>query len=98
MSNVSFATCIGRMPNAKVSERSQPPMTFDLSLSESAGSGSLHRLFGMVLIHSLPPCWRNNSAKSWYLRNTAMPKGVLPVLSLALTSAWLASSNSTTPL
>jgi hypothetical protein len=31
-------------PNAKVSDGSQPPMTFDLSLSESAGSRSLHRL------------------------------------------------------
>jgi hypothetical protein len=29
-----------------VSDRSQPPMTFDLSLSESAGSRSLHRLVG----------------------------------------------------
>jgi hypothetical protein len=31
-------------PNAKVSDGSQPPMTFDLSLSESAGSRSLDRL------------------------------------------------------
>jgi len=30
--------------NAKVSDGSQPPMTFDLSLSESAGSRSLDRL------------------------------------------------------
>jgi hypothetical protein len=30
-------------PNAKVSDGSHPPMTFDLSLSESAGSRSLHR-------------------------------------------------------
>src|SRR5664280_2878524 len=32
------------MSNAKVSDGSQPPMTFDLSLSESAGSRSLDRL------------------------------------------------------
>ncbi len=32
-----------RLPNGKVSDGSQPPMTFDLSLSESAGSRSLHR-------------------------------------------------------
>jgi len=31
-------------PNAKVSDGSQPPMAFDLSLSESAGSRSLDRL------------------------------------------------------
>jgi len=30
-------------PNAKVSDGSQPPMTLDLSLSETAGSRSLHR-------------------------------------------------------
>jgi len=28
----------------KVSDQSQPPLTLDLSLSEPAGSGSLHRL------------------------------------------------------
>ena len=31
------------MPNVKVSDGSQPPMTFHLSLSESAGSRSLDR-------------------------------------------------------
>ncbi len=31
-------------PNAKVSDGSQPPMTLNLSLSETAGSRSLHRL------------------------------------------------------
>jgi hypothetical protein len=31
------------MHNAKVSDGNQPPMTFDLPLSESAGSRSLHR-------------------------------------------------------
>jgi hypothetical protein len=30
--------------NEKVSDRSQPPLTFDLSQRESAGSDSLHRL------------------------------------------------------
>jgi hypothetical protein len=30
-------------PNDEVSGRSQPQLTLDLSLSESAGSGSLHR-------------------------------------------------------
>ena len=33
-------------PNAKVSDGSQPPMTWYLSVSESAGSRSLHRLVG----------------------------------------------------
>src|SRR5205814_4242382 len=32
--------------NAKVSDGSQPLMTFDLSLNQSAGSRSLHRLVG----------------------------------------------------
>jgi hypothetical protein len=32
-------------PNAKVGDGSQPPVTFDLSLSESAGARSLDRLF-----------------------------------------------------
>jgi len=32
------------LANGKVSDGSQPPMTFDLSLSGSAGSRSLHRL------------------------------------------------------
>ncbi len=31
-------------PNVKVSDGSQPPLTFDLSPRESAGSRSLHRL------------------------------------------------------
>lgn len=31
-------------PNVQVSDGSQPPMTFDLCLSESAGSRSLDRL------------------------------------------------------
>ncbi|HXJ59650.1 MAG TPA: hypothetical protein VNU68_23655, partial [Verrucomicrobiae bacterium] len=31
-------------PNVKVSDESQPPVTLDLSLSETAGSRSLHRL------------------------------------------------------
>ena len=39
---------IWALANAKVNERSQPPLTFDLSLSEPAGSGSLHR-FGEPL-------------------------------------------------
>jgi hypothetical protein len=34
------------LPNEKVSDRSQPPMTFDLSLTEPAGSGWLNRLVG----------------------------------------------------
>jgi hypothetical protein len=32
------------LPNAKVSERSQPTTTLNLPVSESAGSDSLHRL------------------------------------------------------
>src|SRR5204863_3573491 len=32
------------LPNAKVSDGSQPPLTFESSLSETAGSRSLHRL------------------------------------------------------
>jgi hypothetical protein len=34
-------------PNVKVSDGSQPPLTFHLFLSDSAGSGSLHRLVGL---------------------------------------------------
>src|SRR5258706_13433230 len=34
-------------PNAKVSDRSQPPLMCHLTLSEAAGSGSLHRLVGL---------------------------------------------------
>jgi hypothetical protein len=36
-------------PNAEVSDGSQPPMTFDLFLSKSAGSRSMHRLVGLSL-------------------------------------------------
>jgi hypothetical protein len=32
------------VPNGQVSDRSQPPLTFDLLLRESAGSDSLDRL------------------------------------------------------
>src|SRR5208282_4219281 len=35
-------TCI--LSNAKVSDGGQPPVTFELSLSETAGPRSLHRL------------------------------------------------------
>jgi len=47
---ISFSVVI-LPPNAKVSDGSQPPMTFDLSLSESADSRSLHRL----VVRSLRP-------------------------------------------
>jgi len=40
--------------NEKVSDGSQPPVTFDLSLSESAGSRSLHRLVGQFEFDWLP--------------------------------------------
>src|ERR1039458_5902196 len=43
---------IGLPLNVKVSDGSQPPMTLDLSLSESAGSRSLHRLV------RLSPCYQ----------------------------------------
>src|SRR3989442_15398499 len=36
-------------PNDEVSDRSQPPLTFNLSLSEPAGSGSLHLLVGRTI-------------------------------------------------
>jgi hypothetical protein len=43
-------------PNAKVSDRGEPPLMFDLSLRESAGSGSLHRLVGLGhLEQQIPP-------------------------------------------
>lgn len=39
---------VGReLSKVKVSDRSQPPLMLDLSLSESAGSDSLHRLVGI---------------------------------------------------
>ena len=37
-------------PNAKVSDGSQPPMMFDLSLSETAGSRSLDRLVRLLSV------------------------------------------------
>jgi len=51
----------GLKPNAKVSDGSQPPLMLDLSLSESAGSRSLHRLVGrlvgdVAMLNSLPRC------------------------------------------
>ena len=52
-SALSIAVLSACMPNAKVSDGSQPPMTFDLSLSESAGSRSLHRLVRCSL-HAQP--------------------------------------------
>ena len=58
--------------NAKVSDGSQPPMTFDLSLSESAGSRSLDRLV---------PAIRNPWAKRrrpCVLRNTAATGLAIP--------------------
>jgi hypothetical protein len=36
-------------PNAKVSDGSQPPTSLNLSLSESVGSRSLHRLVGQFV-------------------------------------------------
>ncbi|HEY5914192.1 MAG TPA: hypothetical protein VJA21_26695 [Verrucomicrobiae bacterium] len=44
------------LANHKVSHRSQPPMTFDLSLSQLAGSGWLHRLgLGRTATDSFEP-------------------------------------------
>src|SRR5438128_755447 len=40
------------LANNKVSDGSQPPMMFDLSLSESAGSRSLHRPVGFPIGHT----------------------------------------------
>jgi len=39
-----FEELLGNPPNTQVSDRSQPPLVFDLSPGEQAGSGSLHRL------------------------------------------------------
>ncbi len=44
LSEVEYLHERAKWANEKVSDGSQPPMTFDLSLSESAGSRSLHRL------------------------------------------------------
>ena len=45
-------------PNAKVSDGSQPPLTFDLSLSETAGSRSLdHLVRHSTLRVSSEPSW-----------------------------------------
>src|ERR1035437_490813 len=49
---------IALSPNVKVSEGSHPPMTFDSSLSESAGSASLDRLVRCPLL----PCPKAQSA------------------------------------
>ena len=51
----SFSEIVGMVrPNAKVSDGSQSPVAFDLSLSESAGSRSLHRLVGQFEFDWLP--------------------------------------------
>jgi hypothetical protein len=47
MTNVFTAFVV--MPNVKVSHRGQPPLTFDLSLSQPAGPGWLHRRVGARL-------------------------------------------------
>jgi hypothetical protein len=47
--SLSFVNVVDIMrPNAQVSDRGQPPMTFDYSQSEPAGPGSLHRLVGCL--------------------------------------------------
>jgi len=55
----------------KVSDGSQPPMTFDLSLSESAGSRSLHRSYWASSfsspIHREPT---NQPGDSWIAQST----------------------------
>src|SRR5436190_23436592 len=47
--NILFRLSVMKGLTQKVSDRSQPPLTFDLSLSESAGSDSLHRLVRHLL-------------------------------------------------
>jgi hypothetical protein len=37
---------VSALPNVQVSDGSQPPMMVDLFVSQSAGSGWLHRLVG----------------------------------------------------
>ena len=44
--SVGLAVFICLLPNAKVSDGSQPPMTLYMSLRESAGSRSLDSLVG----------------------------------------------------
>jgi hypothetical protein len=43
---VNLAHSVQMQANVKVSDGRQPPTTFDLSLSESAASRSLHRRVG----------------------------------------------------
>ena len=47
--------------NEKVSDGSQPPMAFDLSLSESAGSRSLDRLLGFLSQQSRTSLWNREA-------------------------------------
>jgi hypothetical protein len=45
---------VSLLSNAKVSDRSQPPLMVDLSQSESSGSDSLHRLVRLSCVSSWP--------------------------------------------
>ncbi len=52
-------------PNAKVIDRRQPTMTLNLSLSESSGSRSLHRLVGKFYLNPT-----TETSNSWMMRMT----------------------------
>jgi hypothetical protein len=45
-------------PNDKVSHRSQPPMTYDLSLGQPAGSGWLDRLVRRSFVDTTASTWQ----------------------------------------
>jgi hypothetical protein len=68
--------------------------------TEGQSAHSLQHKLGIIAwfptAYSWPPCWRSNSAMSSWPFETAMCRGVRPLLFLALTSALLAISNSTT--
>jgi hypothetical protein len=64
-------------PNAKVSDGSQPPMTFDLSLRESAGSRSLDRLVMQGTRPNVKTRFHNVNADRFERRSA--PNGTRPV-------------------
>jgi hypothetical protein len=64
-------------PTQKVSDGSQPPMTFDLSLSESAGSRSLDRLVRSSLYLDAASAYDNEAIILHSHSTEARNRGVL---------------------
>src|SRR5258707_14296383 len=61
-----FAHDTNLSPNATVSDRSQPPLTYALFVSEAAGSDSLHRLVRPLHLPSLAGGPPGETLPRWY--------------------------------